>query len=162
MFQKILKKIKNGTLTSVAVAGFVIGTPSDDILSDAGKFRDFIYAESGNDVLVYTPSINQDSTDVYDGGVGMDTLWLRLSEREYERADVRSDLIGFFYHILNNADVSSPSKEGAQFHFQAFGLQVSNIENVMIEQVNSRDITVNSTLTQEFMKLKDTSKDSLT
>lgn len=154
--------IKQHYILPIAMAGFVVGTPNDDVLSDAGKLRDFVYAESGNDVLVYTPSINLGKQDSYDGGIGVDTLWLRMSAREFDRAEVRADLVRFYYHILNNADVASPSKSGLEFKFDSFGLTVSNIENVILEPINTSDVTARADIPKNYKRLKNSSQDSLT
>jgi len=160
--QTLITRFKKSYLLPVVFSGFVVGGPNDDVLSDAGKLRDFVYAESGNDVLVYTPSFNVNNTDLYDGGVGLDTLWLRLSQREFERPALRADLIRWYYHIFNYANVASASRQGVAFTFKSFNLTVRNIENILVDPINSRDITVKMALPKQFKRLKDSSCDSLT
>lgn len=157
-----LNKFKQHIFLPTAFAGFIVGGPMDDVLSDVGKLRDYVYAEAGNDVLVYTPSLNHGKFDHYDGGVGVDTLWLRLSQREFDRADVRADLIGFYFHIYNYANIASKSREGPSYTFNSFNLTVSNVESIILEPINTRDVTLRAAIPNSYKQLKDSSADSLT
>jgi hypothetical protein len=140
MISHIVSQFKQATLLPLMFSGFVVvGTPAGDILSDTGKTQEAVHAQAGNDVLVYTPSSNAGHRDQYDGGAGVDVLWLRVSPREFAQVGFRADLIRFYYHIFNTGDVHRETGQGLQFHFDSMGLSVQNIEQVHIESTNTRD-----------------------
>lgn len=140
---------------------FVVGTEKNDILSDAGHKRDFVYAEKGNDVIVYTPSFNHQKEDYYDGGRGIDTLWLRMSRSEYDHPDFQTDLLLFHYHLMRHTNVRSDSDKGIAFRFKRFYLQVRNMENIVVEKMNTRDKGPEIKPPKQLYHLKDSSIDSL-
>ena len=142
-------------------ASFVVGGSGGDVLTDAGLKRDYVYAKEGNDVVVYTPSLNHGKFDEYDGGAGIDTLWLRMSKTEFNESVFQSDMIRLYYFIMKNGKISSDSQSAPLFHFRAFNLQVRNIENVIVERIKFRQASPNMPLPTGTIPVLDSSVDTL-
>ncbi len=114
---------------------FVVGTSDADVLSDAGSKIDYVYGNTGDDVVVYTPSLNHAQQDHYDGGTGMDTLWLRMKKSEFHNPIFQADLILYFTFLIFHANPSDNTGVGKRFQFTAFDLSVRNLENLVVEEL---------------------------
>ena len=126
----------NGGNTIVAGSGadtITTGNGNDHIVSGGGN--DHVSAGGGNDVVVYNMTASAGSHDVFDGGLGTDTLELDLTHPQFASAAVQADLAAYNTFLAHNANANSSS--GPAFHFTAFDLTVSNFEAVNIVFVNS-------------------------
>lgn len=149
---------------AMMVGGFgqyVVGTDMNDILSDAGHKRDFVYAEKGNDVIVYTPSFNQSKEDYYDGGAGIDTLWIRMTRSEFYDPRFQADLLAFYYHLMTHTNIQSGSDHGQSYSFTSFKLRVRNMENIVVEKMNTRDKGPTINPPKKYLHLRDSSIDTI-
>jgi len=142
-------------------ATFIVGTKGDDVLTDAGTKRDYLYADDGNDVVVYTPSLNQAHWDHYDGGRGLDTIWFRMSKSEYEHPMFMSDMIRFHLFVIQSGNLHFTSDKGPIFEFSSFHLKLRNVENVIIERINYRDSEPAIIKPAKYHNIRDSSLDSL-
>lgn len=140
---------------------FVMGTDGNDVLSDSSSPIDFVYGQKGNDVLVYTPSLNSQHSDHYDGGVGIDTLWLRMSTAEFYNPMFQADLILYHHFLMNNSSTASGDDKGPIFTFSTFNLKAVNMENIVIEKANTRQIPAKPTRPQNLIPIRDSSLDTL-
>jgi Ca2+-binding RTX toxin-like protein len=95
------------------------GGNGDDLL-DGGAGTDIVSGENGNDVAVYAMSENAGQSDVYDGGNGVDTLRLVLTQSQANSAAVQADIQAYraFLALHNNGG----------FQFTAFDLTARNFE----------------------------------
>ena len=73
---------------------FLNGGSGNDSL-DGGAGSDTVAGDSGDDLLIYKPSENVGSRDVYDGGSGFDALRLDLTNAELQSAAVRTDITNY-------------------------------------------------------------------
>ena len=105
-------------------------------LKDLYTSNQYISSDQGNDIAVYTPSISDGKWDYYDAGLGIDTLWLRLTNNEIENPYIQADILRFYYFLINNSDPFRVSGEGPKFEFSAFHLTVRNFENIIIERIS--------------------------
>lgn len=128
----------------------LVGTLRDDVLR-GGSGNDIIHGLAGNNVLdagagsdkvlggisrdlfIHRYGENVGARDVYDGGLGQDTLRLEFSRAEWMRADVQADIVAFQAHqiaclnrLLNPLGLAKP------FAFKSMGLTVSNIETLQV------------------------------
>jgi len=163
LIHKLNKKLQHLSFSFAiaAVAQFNMGTVGNDILSDMGHTRDMVYGNAGNDVIVYTPSWNKDKFDHFDGGEGIDVVWLRMTAAEFDNAEFRTDLIRFYLYLLQNTNVKRGNDQGPSFTFHSFNLKVNNVENIVVERLNTR-IKANLLAEPEHLTpVNDSSRDSL-
>lgn len=106
------------------------GGAGNDLL-DGGSGSDTVSGDAGDDTLVYRLAENTGSTDIYDGGSGIDKLRLVLTGEEWARAAVRQDVANYLAFIAAALGKNGEAKN-AEFRFAAFDLRVSKIENLEI------------------------------
>lgn len=97
------------------------GGNGDDTL-DGGAGSDTVSGGTGNDVATYNLSQNTGSTDIYDGGVGQDTLRLELTGAEWAQGDIRSSIVDYFAAIQGG--------DYSPFHFNGFDLTAGSFESL--------------------------------
>ncbi|WP_165481668.1 Ig-like domain-containing protein [Legionella taurinensis] len=102
------------------------GSGKDTLRGGAGSDR--IYAGSGNDTIIHDVVHDQGKFDIYDGGRGIDTLILEVSQSFLARADVQTAL---------NAVTSKALPAGTQFSFGGYvpgwNLTIKGIEKLVIK-----------------------------
>ncbi|QRN05114.1 hypothetical protein GH742_07840 [Legionella sp. MW5194] len=102
------------------------GSGKDTLRGGAGSDR--IYAGSGNDTIIHNVVHDQGKFDIYDGGRGIDTLILEVSQSFLARADVQTAL---------NAVTSKALPAGTQFSFGGYvpgwNLTIKGIEKLVIK-----------------------------
>ncbi|MEQ1813856.1 MAG: VCBS domain-containing protein, partial [Candidatus Nitrotoga sp.] len=111
-----------GTLSNDKISG----TSRNDVL-DGGAGSDQVNAGTGNDLLIYNMTQNTGAHDRYNGGADTDTLRLNFTAAEWANPNVTTDIERFIAFLTRPAGV-----EGIWFTFQAFGLEVRNIERLHI------------------------------
>ena len=121
------------TLLGGAGNDFLNGGSGNDVLNGQSG-SDRVDGDSGNDVLIYNMSENAGATDIYDGGSGIDTLRLVLTNAQYQSAAVQTDLANL-QQFLNSNTLPNSQANNREFRFTAFDLSVSKIENLQIEVV---------------------------
>lgn len=163
IFHCVFKSLKNaGTFIIFGIyASFIVGTEGVDVLSDAGLTRDYVYANQGNDVVIYTPALNKNTWDHYDGGQGIDTFWLRMTANEFYHPMFQADLIRFHYFVFNHVRVSHGSDQGPLFKFSSFNLTVRNFEKIIIEKVSAHKQYKGISEPTNLFHIKDSTVDSL-
>jgi len=129
------------------------GSGSDTV--DGGSGSDTVSGDSGNDVLVYRASENLGSTDIYDGGSGIDKLRLLLTSAEWMRPQVQQDVANYLLFIASHT-LPNGQADNREFLFTAFDLRVSKVETLEIfvdgVQIDPRDqavTAVNDTITTD-------------
>lgn len=105
----------------------LIGGNGDDLL-DGGAGTDAVFGESGNDTAAYVVSENAGQCDFYDGGNGVDTLRLILTQSQADSAAVQADIQAYLAFLALYANGGSTS--GPIFQFTAFNLTVRNFEQL--------------------------------
>ncbi|KTD52369.1 Serralysin C precursor, partial [Legionella rubrilucens] len=102
------------------------GSGKDTLRGGAGSDR--VYAGSGNDTIIHDVAHDQGKYDIYDGGRGIDTLILEVSQSFLARADVQTAL---------NALTSKALPAGTQFSFGGYvpgwNLTIKGIEKLVIK-----------------------------
>jgi hypothetical protein len=126
----------NDTINASGGNDRVDGGPGNDTISggdgndvlDGGSGDDIVRGDAGDDTLVYTVSQNVGNTDVYDGGSGIDTLVLKLTNAQASAyaADIASA------QAFVAANSNSSSSAGPSYQFSSFGLSFSNIESIQV------------------------------
>ena len=104
------------------------GSSGNDTLAgiQAASYEDHILAGNGDDILQYILSENGSSEDVYEGGIGTDTLQLYLTSAEYATQAIIDDIDAARLYIDQNANSATAS--GNFFNFTAFDLDAGQIE----------------------------------
>jgi VCBS repeat-containing protein len=115
-------KITSGSFNDTITTG----GGADVVRSGAGS--DAVNLAGGNDEAIYTMASNEGAINVYQGGAGVDTLTLELTETEWLSAAVQADIAGYQAHLASES--SDP------FVF-ASGLKASEFEalNVIVDGV---------------------------
>tara|TARA_R110001592_G_scaffold144538_2_gene367769 strand:- start:3652 stop:6993 length:3342 start_codon:yes stop_codon:yes gene_type:complete len=109
---------------------FIDGDKGDDILS-GGSGSDHVKGGKGDDTAVYVMGDNAGSRDTYEGGKGVDTLRLDLTQAEWMRADVQQDVRDYLDFIDDHTGRRGEA-DGKWFTFSAFGLKAKEFENLKI------------------------------
>ncbi len=109
---------------------FIDGDKGDDILS-GGAGSDHVKGGKGDDTAVYVMGDNAGSRDTYEGGKGVDTLRLDLTQAEWLRADVQQDVRDYLDFIDDHTGRRGEA-DGKWFTFSAFGLKAKEFENLKI------------------------------
>ena len=136
--------------TGTAKNDKIDGTSRNDVL-DGGAGNDQLNAGSGNDTLIYTMAQNAGARDRYNGGSDTDTLRINFTAAEWAKAAVKADVAGYLAVLARAAsgkgdDHGKEGKEGKEgtndwFTFKSFGLEVRNVEKLLI-YVNGVDLNV--------------------
>ncbi|WP_121628985.1 Ig-like domain-containing protein [Tropicibacter alexandrii] len=111
----------------------------DDYL-DGGSGNDFVFAGGGNDTVVHGGTENIGATDSYDGGDGIDTLDLYLTQDQYEAA--ASEIAAFQAFVAANTDPVTGEANDASFTFASLGLTVQAFEQVAFHTANDDAVSV--------------------
>ncbi|MFC2969041.1 Ig-like domain-containing protein, partial [Acidimangrovimonas pyrenivorans] len=123
------------------------GTGNDNLAGGAGD--DVVDGGAGNDMLIYVAADNVGAHDRYSGGSGTDTLALHLTKAEWFDPRVQADVAAFLAFLEGHdsghgeghgrgggEDHADHADHGAHahgsFHFTAFDLSVSQIENLRV------------------------------
>ena len=91
------------------------GDNGDDLL-DGGAGADTVYGASGNDTAIYVVSENAGDSDVYDGGKGVDTLRLVLTESQNASAAVQDDIQAYLAFLALYANSGTTDIARAPHH----------------------------------------------
>jgi VCBS repeat-containing protein len=124
-----------GNTITVGSGNDVIHTGNGNDTVNAGGGNDQVFTTGGNDLVIYNMSENIGSHDTANGGKGIDTLQLQLTQQQFNSAAVQADLTA--YNAFLAAHQNPGSDTGPAFHFTAFDLSVSNFEHVNVVIVNS-------------------------
>lgn len=108
-----------------------INAGSGDDVIDGGSGSDIVSGDAGNDLANYVMGENVGSTDVYDGGSGIDTLRLVLTRAEWQSPAVQADLARFLVFLAQQTNPQNGQASNANFTF-SFGLTVSKFENIQV------------------------------
>jgi Ca2+-binding RTX toxin-like protein len=109
------------------------GDADDDIL-DSGPGTDSLYAGDGNDLAYFDEDDVDSLTDLYDGGLGIDTLDLRLSAGQLNDPAIQLEITQFANFISVNANPAKIS--GIIYFFSTLDLQVRNFEVLLVNGQN--------------------------
>ncbi|MDJ0684949.1 MAG: hypothetical protein QNJ84_09630, partial [Alphaproteobacteria bacterium] len=101
----------------------------DDIL-DGGAGVDQVFGEAGDDRAVFTVGEGGDG-ELYDGGLGADTLVIRYSSADAADPAIRAELFAIRDFVAGNGDATTEA--GAAGVFPALGLSIQNFEKVAFE-----------------------------
>ncbi|WP_439477876.1 tandem-95 repeat protein [Brevundimonas sp.] len=108
-----------------------INAGSGNDVIDGGSGNDIVSGDSGDDLAIYVMGENVGSTDVYDGGSGIDTLQLVLTRAEWQSPAVQADLARFLTFLTQQTNPQNGQASNANFTF-SFGLTVSKFENIQV------------------------------
>jgi hypothetical protein len=132
----ILPKQQVLVLVLGSFMAFNVGTSGADVMIDQGAHYDYLYTDGGNDVAIYVPALNRNKYDYFDGGEGLDILWLRMHPKETTDPTFQADLIRYNYYVFHNVSMKSRTHTGKAFYFKSFHLQTRNIEGIIVEKVD--------------------------
>src|SRR5262245_32957951 len=105
----------NDTVSGGGGNDFVNGGSGNDILN-GGAGSDRVDGDSGNDLLIYNASENVGTTDIYDGGSGIDTLRLDLTSAQWLSVGVQHDVANYLQFVADNTLPNGQAKN-AEFQF---------------------------------------------
>lgn len=108
-----------------------INAGSGNDIIDGGSGNDIVNGDAGNDLATYVMGENVGSTDVYDGGSGIDTLRLVLTRAEWQSPAVQADLARYLTFLAQQTNPQNGQASNANFTF-SFGLTVSKFENIEV------------------------------
>lgn len=102
----------------------------------------YISSYQGNYIMIYTPSLGKPRVKYFDGGPGINTVWLRLTDAEINDPQMEADLLRFCYFIINYSNLLHQSNLDPEFTFQSFPLSIRNFENLIVERISdSKPVT---------------------
>jgi VCBS repeat-containing protein len=122
----IIGKLSGDNINGKAGNDWIFSLTGNDVV-DGGAGSDFVSAGSGQDTAVYKLAENKSSLDVYDGGGGTDTLRLVFTAAEWQRTDIKADVLKY----LDFLKTASAARAGI-FKFDAFGLIVRDFERLEV------------------------------
>ena len=132
------------TINGMGGADAVFGGAGRDTV-DGGAGSDYVDGGLGDDLLVYTAAENRGSYDVYNGGLGRDTLRLRFTAAEWADAAVRQD-VHRFHAFLPEYNEPLGWLSDPVFLFRSIGLGVVGINKFEVlvdgKAVNTADAPV--------------------
>ncbi len=99
---------------------------------DGGAGNDLVFGGGGNDEAVYTAAENVGAIDVYDGGRGIDTLTLNLTNDEWFNPVLQADIASYLVFLAAHTDPITGEADNAIFTFSAFNLSASAFENLQV------------------------------
>ncbi len=108
-----------------------INAGSGNDIIDGGSGNDIVSGDSGDDLAIYVMGENVGSTDVYDGGSGIDTLQLVLTRAEWQSPAVQADIARYLVFLAQQTNPQNGQASNANFTF-SFGLTVSKFENLQV------------------------------
>jgi Ca2+-binding RTX toxin-like protein len=136
-----------GNISGLGIATFA-GVEAFNITSGAGNDRittgdhnDVVRSGGGNDVInlsggddeaVYTMSENTSAANVFQGGHGLDTLTLELTNDEWLSTAVQSDIANYLAFQVTQVNPTNGEAAPGVFAFTAFDLTVSEFETVEV------------------------------
>jgi len=126
------------TLNGGAGSDKLSGGAGSDIL-DGGSGSDRLDGGSGNDTLIYTLSENTGSTDLYQGGSGIDTVQLNFFTSDLLTTTAQMEINRYLQHLatvktnINTGEVSNSTASDFTFNFTDNGakLTVTMMEKLM-------------------------------
>ena len=105
-----------------------IATAAGDDIVKGGGGSDKVTTLAGADTLIYVAENNDASSiDLYDGGTGIDTLLLELTQDESTDIDIQTDIENYQAFLASSTGESTGS-----FTFSSLGLTVNNIEELVV------------------------------
>jgi hypothetical protein len=99
-------------------------------LLDGGAGSDRVFGEIGDDVAVHVVSANRNHHDFYDGGIGTDTLRLKVTTSQFDSEAVQADIAAFQEFLTAHARAGTAN--GPTFDFSAFNLSARNFEELEV------------------------------
>ena len=96
-----------------------------------------IEVDKNNIVATYTPSKYQGPPIYFDGGRGIDTLVIRMTDEEYNTESVLTDVIRFNYFLLQHINPQRQQGRGEIFTFESFPIKVRNFEILEIKRLSN-------------------------
>ncbi|CAG1019957.1 Bifunctional hemolysin/adenylate cyclase [Burkholderiaceae bacterium] len=110
------------------------GGEGDDSI-DGGDGADRVFAGAGNDVLLFdaAQAIGPGARDLYDGGTGVDTLRLVLTEAQLADSALQNEIDNLASFVGGHLDPTSAS--GALYSLGSLNLDVRNVELVEVNGV---------------------------
>lgn len=108
-----------------------INAGSGDDIIDGGSGNDIVSGDAGDDLAIYVLGDNVGSTDVYDGGSGIDTIRLVMTRAEWQTPMVQADLARYLTFLAQQTNPQNGQASNANFTF-SFGLTVSKFENLQV------------------------------
>ena len=109
----------------------VDGKAGDDTVSGGGG-NDWVKGGSGDDRLVYTVGLNDDATDLYDGGSGINILELRMTRDEWMRDDIQADVAGYLAFLASTAPNAKGKNSSSGYEFESLGLTARRMQSLEI------------------------------
>jgi hypothetical protein len=132
----------DGANTITATSGANIITTGDGVDTiTTGDYNDVVRSGGGNDVInlsggddkvVYTMTENVSATNVFQGGDGVDTLSLELTNDEWLSTAVQRDIANYLAFLVTQSETTTGEGAPAVFEFTAFNLTVSEFEAVEV------------------------------
>ena len=138
-----------GIATFAGVENFEITSGDSDDAITTGDGNDVVHAGAGSDTVnlaggddeaIYTMAANTGASDVYQGGAGVDTLTLELTEAEWLDDDVQTDIANYQEHLASESSDS--------FVFTTSGLTASEFEHLSV-RIGDGDATDMTTASLE-------------
>jgi len=112
----------------------IAGQDGDDIL-DSGQGGDDLYGGVGSDTAYFDADDVDGLSDLYDGGIGVDILDLRLSTEQLNDPAIQLEITQYANFLHGNTKPASAT--GLLFTFSTLGLRVQNFE---VFRVNGVDV----------------------
>lgn len=106
-----------------------INAGSGNDTMDGGAGNDIVNGDAGDDLGIYVLGENAGSTDVYDGGSGIDTLQLVMTRAEWMSPTVQADIARYLAFLAEVIHPVNGQAKNTNFTF-SFGLTVSKFENL--------------------------------
>ncbi|WP_424990586.1 hypothetical protein [Fluviibacterium sp. S390] len=120
----------------------VLGLRNDDLLA-GGAGSDRVTGKRGDDVLVYDVELNEGFRDLYDGGIGYDTLRLEMTGDTWLDPDVQAEIAAYYAFLDDQTAGGTTDADKTFFTFSCFDLRVTRMENleILVDGVPSDDWT---------------------
>ena len=156
----VLKRV----LPIILIVGFAIYIVSYKHITEAQEVigeNHYLFSTQNNDIAIYVPKAYTNRYQYYDAGKGHDTIWIKMTLKDFYDPVFQADLIRFYYFLLLYTNQTSIADTGPSFHFKKFNLRVRNFESLVIEEIDDTTTQTSEKPLENILPIYDTRIDSL-
>ncbi len=110
-----------------AISENIEGGKGNDTINGRGG-NDFVNGGDGDDIYIYNHQSKLNSTDVFNGQRGLDSVHLYFTNGF--TMDIADELLSYYAFLQNPANIDVNASTGATFSFTEFGLELSRVEEM--------------------------------